>query len=202
MESTSFSRGIPPGRSAEPHRGRMALAEEASNQSAEWPSHLHSTAAAYSTTLILQPFANPIRRSTFIWPRISFSRSRGIIFIRPCKSAESLHSAGDHHSHDLRRRLMASQCLPYSVSSMFTHATNLNIMLKLLAIRMDQLASQCLPGGVLVAMTIVDHVVGLSVLAKGAFYIVGILRNRLMASQCLPYSDSSLSTHVVNLTKC
>ncbi|KAD4180005.1 hypothetical protein E3N88_28596 [Mikania micrantha] len=86
---------------------------------------------------------------------------------------------------------MASQCLPYSDSSMFTHAINLNLMLKLLAIqngptglsvlawgcsgsydycRSCHLASQCLP--------------------KRVFYIVGILRSRLMASQCLPYSKT------------
>ncbi|KAD4180437.1 hypothetical protein E3N88_29028 [Mikania micrantha] len=53
---------------------------------------------------------------------------------------------------------LASKCLPWCV----LHSWDLKeqtVGLSVLAIGMDQLASQCLPGGVLVAMTIVDQVV-------------------------------------------
>ncbi|KAD6118931.1 hypothetical protein E3N88_10202 [Mikania micrantha] len=78
----------------------------------------------------------------------------------------------DLHSHDLRSRLLVSQCLPYSDSSMFTHAINLNIMLKLLAILewTNWPLSAC-QGVFFVAMTIVDHTVWpLSACQKGVLH--------------------------------
>ncbi|KAD3066867.1 hypothetical protein E3N88_34747 [Mikania micrantha] len=79
---------------------------------------------------------------------------------------------GDLHSQDLRSRLLVSQCLPYSDSSMFTHAINLNIMLKLLAILegTNWPLSAC-QGVFIVAMTIVDPTVWpLSACQKGVLH--------------------------------
>ncbi|KAD4384793.1 hypothetical protein E3N88_24961 [Mikania micrantha] len=71
-----------------------------------------------------------------------------------------------------RSRLLVSQCLPYSDSSMSTHVVNLNIMLKLLAIlEWTNCPLSACQGVFFVARTIVDQTVWpLSACQKGVLH--------------------------------